>query len=127
MSNHDFRLEYPDEPSLLNSFILNNENVFVMDETGKSRAPTKYTGNDPDQLESFLNFIKLCRCVTVRRPVGRVCDSSPRMEDAGTGAGVILRSKQAPLKAQRHSATGIWYPYFTQSLAWNGTVRPARG
>jgi hypothetical protein len=93
----------------------------------ESRAPTKYTGNDPDQLESFLNFIKLCRCVTVRRPVGRVCDSSPRMEDAGTGAGVILRSKQAPLKAQRHSATGIWYPYFTQSLAWNGTVRPARG
>jgi metallophosphoesterase superfamily enzyme len=32
--NHDFRLEYPDEPSLLKSFILDNENIFVMDETG---------------------------------------------------------------------------------------------
>ena len=32
--NHDFRLEYPDEPSLLRSFILDNENIFVMDETG---------------------------------------------------------------------------------------------
>jgi len=26
--NHDFRLEYPDEPSLLRSFILNNENGY---------------------------------------------------------------------------------------------------